>query len=307
MTSVSSKSGGARRRTRLSAPLLFLGPFALLFVGMYIVPICFAIGQSLFKLKRSGLGLSAPTMEWDPTANYSKLLGDEPFREGLLRVLAFGVVQVPVMLGLALVLALLLDSRSARGVSFFRLGFFLPFAIPSVISAVMWSYLYSGTSSPINQALDSVVGVRIPFFSSGLTLWSVANIVTWVWTGYNMLIIYSSLKTIPAETLEAAKLDGASPLRIAWSIKIPMVRSAIILTTVFSIIGSAQLYNEPRVMQPISGGAISADYTPLMAAANSAQSAQNYPYAAAQSVTLALIVGVLSFIFLRLTSRKGDM
>ena len=160
----------------------------------------------------------------------------------------------------------------------------------------------SPVTSPINGFLESTFGFSIPFFSDGLALLSVANVVTWVWTGYNMLIIYSALQTIPAETLEAAKIDGASATRIAWSIKIPMVRPALILTTVFSIIGSAQLFNEPTVLKPISGGAITSTYTPLMAAQSSV-AAQNYPYAAAESVVLAVLVGVASFVFFKLTSR----
>ncbi|MFE4621497.1 carbohydrate ABC transporter permease, partial [Streptomyces sp. NPDC056747] len=213
------------------------------------------------------------------------------------------LVQVPVMLGLALGLALLIDAKSARGKGFFRLGAFLPYAIPGVSAALVWSFMYSSESSPVNHLLEPL-GVRIPFFDGGIALWSVANIVTWSWTGYNMIIIYSALQTIPAEVLEAARVDGASALRTAWSIKIPAVRSSLVLTAVFSLIGSAQLYNEPAVLQPISSGAISSAFTPIMSA-QAAVAAGNYPHAAAQSVILALSVGVLSFVFFRLTNR-GD-
>ncbi|GAA1780711.1 carbohydrate ABC transporter permease [Agromyces lapidis] len=296
--------GGTARRSggRWRTPLLFLLPFGVLFIAMYLVPIVFAFVQSLFTLQRSGLGLEAPTLDFTPLANYTRLLGDTEFLASLGRVALFGLVQVPVMLGLALLLALLLDSRSARGKGFFRLAAFLPYAVPGVIAAVMWSFLYSPVTSPINTLLERVVGTGIPFFAPEIVLWAVANIVTWGWTGYNMLIIYSSLQTIPAETIEAARLDGAGPARIAWSIKIPMVRPALVLTAVFSIIGSAQLYNEPKVLQTISGGAISNTFTPLMAA-QAQVTAQNYPYAAAQSVVLALLVGVLSFTFFKLTNR----
>ncbi|MCD5345282.1 carbohydrate ABC transporter permease [Agromyces sp. S2-1-8] len=296
--------GRAPRRAagRWRIPLLFLLPFGVLFAAMYLVPIAFAFVQSLFTLQRSGLGLEAPTLEFTPFANYARLLGDADFIASLGSVALFGLVQVPVMLGLALVLALLLDSRSARGKGFFRLAAFLPYAVPGVIAAVMWSFLYSPVTSPINTLLERVVGTGIPFFAPEVVLWAVANIVTWGWTGYNMLIIYSSLQTIPAETIEAARLDGAGAFRIAWSIKIPMVRPALVLTAVFSIIGSAQLYNEPKVLQTISGGAISNTFTPLMAA-QAQVTAQNYPYAAAQSVVLALLVGVLSFTFFKLMNR----
>ena len=301
MSAITTRAASARTH-RWRTPWLFLLPFLVLFAAMYVAPIVFAFAQSLFTLQRDGLGLAAPTLSFDPFANYARVLSDVEFQASLGRVLLFGLVQVPVMLGLALLIALLLDSKSARARGFFRMASFLPFAVPGVVAAVMWSFLYSPVTSPINGFLESTFGFSIPFFSDGLALWSVANVVTWVWTGYNMLIIYSALQTIPAETLEAAKIDGASATRIAWSIKIPMVRPALILTTVFSIIGSAQLFNEPTVLKPISGGAITSTYTPLMAAQSSV-AAQNYPYAAAESVVLAVLVGVASFVFFKLTSR----
>ncbi|MGL3806839.1 carbohydrate ABC transporter permease [Paeniglutamicibacter sp. R2-26] len=283
---------------------LLLAPFVVIFAAMYLAPLGFAVYRSLFVLKRDGLGLTAPTLAFDPMANYLKAFADPVFIESLGRVLLFGVVQVPVMLGLSTGLALLIDSRSARAKGFFRLSSFLPYAVPGVIAALMWSFLYSGTSSPIN-ALLAPLGIEIPFLGEGMVLWSVANIVTWGWTGYNMIIIYSALQSIPGEILEAAKIDGASAWRIAWSIKVPMVRPAIILTAVFSIIGTAQLYNEPKVLQSVSGGSIDSAFTPIMAA-QAATAAQNYPYAAAMSVILAVLVGILSITFFKLTNRGSD-
>lgn len=297
---------GGKARNRTVGPrtlLLFGGPFFVLFLAMYVAPIVYAAVSSLYVEKRSGLGLTAPTREFDPLHNFAQAFADQAFLSGLGRVGLFALVQVPLMLGLSLGLALLIDARSARGKGFFRLGAFLPYAIPGVSAALVWSFMYSSGSSPINELLEPL-GVSIPFFGTDTALWSVANIVTWSWTGYNMIIIYSALQTIPAEVLEAAKVDGASALRTAWSIKIPAVRSSLVLTTVFSVIGSAQLYNEPAVLQPISGGAISSTFTPIMSA-QAAVAAGNYPYAAAQSVILALAVGVLSFTFFKLTSR-GD-
>ena len=283
---------------------LLLAPFVVIFAAMYLAPLGFAVYRSLFVLKRDGLGLTAPTLAFDPMANYLKAFADPVFVESLGRVLLFGVVQVPVMLGLSTGLALLIDSRSARAKGFFRLTSFLPYAVPGVIAALMWSFLYSGTSSPIN-ALLAPLGIEIPFLGEDMVLWSVANIVTWGWTGYNMIIIYSALQSIPGEILKAAKIDGASAWRIAWSIKVPMVRPAIILTAVFSIIGTAQLYNEPKVLQSVSGGSIDSAFTPIMAA-QAATAAQNYPYAAAMSVILAVLVGILSITFFKLTNRGSD-
>ncbi|WP_308401133.1 sugar ABC transporter permease [Streptomyces sp. AC512_CC834] len=311
-TRSSSRTTGARppadepgRRPRRSpkwlSPVLFCAPFAVLFAAMYVAPIAYAAVESLYTVKRSGLGLTAPTEVFDPLANYTRALDDGAFLDSLGRVALFGVVQVPLMLGAALLLALLIDSRSARGKGFFRLSSFLPYAIPGVSAALVWSFMYSSQSSPINRLLEPA-GISIPFFDSELVLWSVANIVTWSWTGYNMIIIYAALQSIPAEVLEAAKVDGASAVRIAWSIKVPSVRGALVLTSVFSIIGSAQLYNEPTVLRPLSDGAVSTTFTPIMSAQNAVASG-NYPYGAAQSVILAVLVGAVSFTFFRLTSR----
>ncbi|CAL9387231.1 ABC transporter permease [Streptomyces sp. DH-12] len=294
---------GGPRRSRSGAlrPLLFCAPFIVLFLGMYVAPIVYAVVKSLYTVQRSGLGLTAPTEEFDPLGNYLRVFDDGAFLSSLGRVALFGVVQVPLMLGAALVLALLIDSRSARGKGFFRLSSFLPYAVPGVSAALIWSFMYSPQSSPINRMLEPA-GVSIPFFDGDLVLWSVANIVTWSWTGYNMIIIYAALQSIPAEVLEAARMDGASAVRIAWSIKVPAVRGALVLTAVFSIIGSAQLYNEPVVLQPVSDGAVSSTFTPIMSA-QSAIAAGNYPYAAAQSVLLAVLVGVVSFVFFTFTAR----
>ncbi|MFE7406120.1 carbohydrate ABC transporter permease [Isoptericola sp. NPDC057559] len=293
-----------RPRSRTSrVALRFVAPFVVLFAAVYVAPICYAVYQSLFRIERDALGLTPPTEVFDPWFNYAAALHDAGFVASLGRVLLFGVVQVPVMLGFALGLALLIDSASARGKGFFRLASFAPYAVPTVVSALMWSFLYSPTGSPINQLL-APTGVTVDFLGTELTLWSVANVVTWGWTGYNMIIIYAALQGIPGEVLEAAKLDGASPWRIAWHVKVPLVRPALLLTAVFSIIGSAQLYNEPFVLSS-STGTIGPKFTPLMAAQSSITAA-NYPYAAAQSVILAVGVAVLSVLFFRLTSRRSS-
>jgi multiple sugar transport system permease protein len=297
----SSTSNGRRNR----AVMLLVGPFVVLFLAMYVAPIVYAALSSMFISQRSGLGLAAPTMMFEPMANYVRAFGDPEFVASLGRVALLGVVQVPLMLAFALVLALLIDSASARGAGFFRLASYLPYAVPGVSAALVWSFMYSRSSSPINTLLEPIA-VEIPFLSQEIVLWSVANIVTWGWTGYNMIIIYSSLQSIPAETLEAAQLDGASPWRIAWSVKVPMVRSALVLTAIFSIIGSAQLYNEPAVLLPAAGGAISSTFTPIMSA-QAAVAAGDYPYAAAQSVILAVAVSLISFIFFRITSRRESL
>lgn len=305
VTTAASRDVPKRRRiVRGRTIALFIAPFLVLFLAMYVAPIVYSAVNSTFVTQRSGLGLGPATTTFDPFANYVRAFSDTAFVRSIGRVALFGVVQIPVMLVLALVLALLIDAKSSVGRGFFRLTGFLPYAIPGVSAALVWSFMYSPQSSPINHLLGGV-GLSIPFFDGNVVLWSVANIVTWSWTGYNMLVIYAALQSIPAEVLEAARIDGAGPVRTALSIKVPMVGGALVLTAVFSIIGSAQLFNEPSVLQPLSSGSISSAYTPVMAA-QAAVAAGDYSYAAAESVIMAVLVGVVSLVFFRLTSRRRD-
>ncbi|WP_338682848.1 MULTISPECIES: sugar ABC transporter permease [Streptomyces] len=282
--------------------MLFLAPFGLLFTAMLLAPIGYAVYQSFFRTRRSGLGLGPSTTVFAGFDNYVTALHDSRFMSSFLRVFTLGIVQVPVMLGLALLLALLLDSRGAVFKKVFRQIYFLPYALPGVIAAIMWSFLYAPSVSPFTAALRHV-GLDVNFLSGDLVLASIGNMMTWAWTGFNMLIIYSALQAIPGELTEAAVMDGCSGWRVAWHVKIPAVRPALILTTVFSIIGTAQLFNEPAVLSQVAP-TVSPTYTPILATQQSAD-INNYNYAATQSVILALLTFVLSFGFLKFTQRKG--
>jgi len=292
----SAPKRAAKRTPHKRAIAIFVAPFAVLFILFYLLPIGYAIRQSLLVVERDGT-FGAPTEVFGGLSQYALVFKDNAFIDSLGRMLAFGAVQVPVMLGLALVFALLLDSPLLRGKRFFRLAFFVPYAVPGVIAAIMWGNLFSPRLSPF-KALTS----NVDFLGADLVLWSIANVVTWVFVGYNMLIIYSALLSIPTETYEAARMDGAGQFRIAWSIKIPLVRPAIVLTAVFSIIGTLQLLAEPQVFQSFSS-AVTSSFTPNMTVYATA-SVPNSNLAAAMSVVLALITFVLSFSFLKFTQRK---
>ncbi|GAB3562185.1 carbohydrate ABC transporter permease [Spelaeicoccus albus] len=295
------RRGGAVRR----APWLLLAPFLLLFLFTFILPIITAIGSSFVKVSRSGLfGEDGVTSRFAWFDNYAKALADGNFVASIWRMFLFGIVQVPIMIVAATVLALLLESASAKWPGLFRAAFFLPYGIPGVIATILWSFLYVPGLSPIIDAAKWM-GLDVDFLGSGTVLWSIANIVTWSYTGYNMLIIIAQLKSIPGELYEAARVDGASPWRIARSIQIPLIAPALVLTTVFSIIGTLQLFAEPQVLQSVAP-AIDSQYTPNLSAYTTAFSYNDYNVAAAQAVLIAVVAFVLSFGFLRLTNRKSS-
>lgn len=280
-----------------SAITMFITPFLALFACFYLVPIGYAVYQSFRTVGREGT-FGAPVEQFGGLTQYRRVFTDEAFWDSVWRVLGYGAVQVPVMLGLALVFALLLDSTLIKGKKFYRLAFFVPYAVPGVVAAIMWGFIYSPALSPF-----SAVTQRIDFLSSSSVLWSIANVVTWVYAGYNMLIIYSALQSIPPEIYEAARLDGAGQARVAWSIKIPMVMPAIILTAVFSIIGTLQLLAEPQVFRTFTT-AVSSTFTPNLVV-YSTSTVPNFQLASAFSVVLALVTFVMSFTFLKFTQRKA--
>jgi multiple sugar transport system permease protein len=219
-------------------------------------------------------------------------------------VTLFFLVQVPVMLLLALLFALALDSGLVRLARLVRLGVFVPYAVPSVVATLMWGYLYGPDFGPFAQA-GRALGLPVPhFLSGGWMLGSLANIVTWEFVGYNMIILYAALRTVPTELYEAAAMDGAGPWRIAWSIKLPALRPALLLTLLFSVIGSFQLFNEPKLVQAIAPDVIDSSYTANLYAYSLAFTGQQVNYSAAVSFLLGLVIVIFSYAVLFTANRR---
>lgn len=297
---ISKTPGAPRRPRRTVAPYAFLAPFLIPFVLFTLVPVGYAFWQSLHKTERTGGTFGHTHSVFAGFEQYTEILQAPFFTESVLRVTGFALVQIPVMLALALALALLLDSAVARAKRFFRLVYFVPYGIPGVVAALMWAFLYDPRLSPIVDLLRSA-GAHVDLLGPDAILWSIGNVVTWTYTGYNMLILYAALQAVPADVEEAARMDGATGWTIAWRIKLPIIRPALVLTGVFSIIGTFQLFTEPQVFRSISTS-VTSTYTPNLAAFSLA-SGDDYSGAAALSVLLAVVTFALSFLFLRFTSR----
>lgn len=287
------------RRSR--APVWFLLPFGVLFAAFFIAPIGYAVYQSLFTSRRSGLGLGAAQTVFSGLANYATAFRDAGFTGSLVRVLMFMAVETPIMIVFSLLLALALDSASARFPALFRTAYFAPYGVPGVVASLLWGFIYVPGISPVVQLLGGI-GLHPDFLGPQTVLWSIANILTWEFAGYNMLVFTANLKAIPAEIYEAAQIDGAGGLRIAWRIKIPMISGSLILATVFTLIGTLQLFAEPLVLRGLTAN-ISDTYTPNLSAYTQAFTDSNYNLAAAESVILALLALILSFVFLKVVQR----
>jgi multiple sugar transport system permease protein len=280
-------------------PYLLLAPFMIAFFVMQIMPMAYALWLSLFEERLVG-GVRFVGLD-----NYADVMVDPKFWSGVWNMVVFGIVQVPVMIGLGLLLALILDSAMIRGRGFLRIVFYLPYAVPTVIAALVWGYLYGPNYGPLTQ-LFTGLGLSAPtFLSTQSMLWSIANIVTWEYAGYHMVILFAALQAVPKDLEEAASLDGAGPVAFAWHVKIPLIKPAIALSVVFSIIGTFQLFNEPLIMKRLAPHVIGDHYTPNVYAFSLAFNSLQYNYAAAVSFVVGLIVAVISFAFIAVSSRSG--
>jgi len=283
------QAGQGRAGRAMTAP--FLALFAVFFAG----PLVYSVIISL----RSPL-----TGGYKGWLNYHTVLANGAFWQAVVRMGYFGIVQVTVMIGIAIGLALLLDGPYCRGKRMFGLLYFLPYAVPGVIAALMWGFLLQPDLDVLLKVphMLGVTGSPLQPLDYRLGLYSIMLIVTWEWTGYNMTIVLTSLTNVPRQVLEAAKVDGASELAIAARIKLPMIRRTLVFIVVLSIIGTLQLFNEPVILNEVAS--IGNSLTPNQIIYNTAFSFGNEELAAAQSVVLAIITVVASVAFYGITKRR---
>ncbi|WIY06444.1 sugar ABC transporter permease [Amycolatopsis mongoliensis] len=290
----------ARRSRRQWRGWLFVAPFVLVFALTFLAPIIYAFGLSLFRDQAFFGGTVFVGAD-----NYAQVLRDAKFWESFLRVLLFLVVQVPIMLLLALVAALAIDSARLHAAGFFRVVIFLPYAVPAVVAALMWGFMYGdhfGLAADLNHLLGTDA---VKPLSDHWMLASIGNVVTWEFVGYNMLIFYSALKVIPKELYEAASIDGAGAFRTIASVKLPALRGSIVIATIFSIIGSFQLFNEPNIMRTLAPNVIGTFYTPNMYAYNLSFGGQQYNYSATVAIVMGVITAVIAYVVQLRGTRKG--
>lgn len=267
----------------------FTVPFLAVFAFVLIAPLIYALYLSFFQQRLVGGNVF---VGFD---NFTRVFTDPLFWEGLGRVALFFVIQVPIMLVLAVVAAMLIDSVRLRGTKFFRIAIFLPFAVPGVVAALMWGFMYGQRFGLVGNINDAF-GTDIAVLTQEWFLAGIGNIVTWSALGYNMLILYSSLKSIPPELYEAAALDGASSWRIVWSIKLPFLRGAAVIALIFSVIGSFHLFNEPNLLKTLVPNLVPTYYTPNMYAYNLSFVGQQANYAATLTIVMGIITAIIAYV-----------
>ena len=287
-----------RRFGRHGWPLLFISPFFVLFAVFSLYPIGFSAWLSLHDWSLVG------PARWVGLDNYRSLLHDALFWQSMLNAALLFLIYVPAMTFLALVLAALLNSRYVRLEGVWRTLIFLPYIMSGTVAAAFtFQLLLDGDAGYANRLL-SFIGVS-PVSWLGSTWWariSVGLLVLWAWLGYNMLIMLAGLLAIPPELAEAARVDGAGPVRIFFRITVPLLRPVILFSITLSIIGTFSLFTEPLLLT--NGGPANATTTPVIQIWQNTFSFLRVGYSSAMSWVYFAVIVVMALTQFFLFSRR---
>lgn len=292
------------RRRELGACAALMTPFLVLLVVVFLVPVGGAVWLSFFSDDQPGLGFGPERTVFAGLRSYEAVLSDPTFLAGLATTALYCLIYIPLMVVGALALALLLDSGAVRLRRTAQLSLFLPHAVPGIIAAIIWLYLYTPGLSPVIDLLGAA-DITVDFLGVHTVLPSIVNIAAWSNLGYNVVIFYAALQAVPREVIEAAVVDGAGPVRGALQVKVPLVRGAAVMVTMFTLIWSLQLFTEPMLLSQ-STPVVGSRFTPNMYIYDAAFTRNNYGLAAAASVVLLVVTVALSYGLSRWTNRAAD-
>ncbi len=276
----------------------FIVPAAALIAWMSFYPMISAFVLSL----QSGVGSN---MNWVGLSNYVRIFADPVFKQALFNTFLYLVVQVPIMLILALLLASLLNDRRLKGRSFFRTAIFLPCATSLVSYALIFRSLF-GVDGFINTILINLgfITSRINWLGIPETARFVIILaLIWRWTGYNMVFYLAGLQNIDYSVYEAAKIDGANSVRQFFSITVPLLKPVILLTAIISTNGTLQLFDES--VNLTNGGPGNATITLAHYIYKiSFVYSPKFGYAAAMSFVVLILVAALALIQMKVGDRR---
>jgi len=276
----------------------FLLPAAVLIVLISFVPMIQALLLSL----QTGRGTR---LDWaDPLwYNYQRLLGDEIFKQTLGNTFIYLLIQVPIMLLIALVLANLLNNPRLRGKAFWRTAIFLPCAMSLVAYSLVFRTMFA-TDGFVNDVLIGFGAEPVNWLGDPTTARAVIILgLLWRWTGFNMIFFLAGLQNIDRSTIEAARMDGANSFQVFWRVTVPQLRPMILLTAIMSTNGTLQLFDESWALT--QGGPAHASMSMSHYLYEiSFQRNPNFGYGAAVSYVILILVAVLAFIQLRVGDKR---
>ena len=274
----------------------FLLPAALLIFVFCFYPMV----QALILSFQKGTGSAVQSAGF---ANYARILKDATFQQCLFNTIFYFVIQVPIMLILALILAQLLNSPDIKGKGIYRTMIFLPCATSLVSYSMIFKSLFANDGL-VNRVLSTVGIPTVDWFQNAWAArWVIVIALVWRWTGYNMVFYLAGLQNIDYSIYEAARIDGASPLQQFVHLTIPLLKPTILLTAIMSTSGTLQLFDES--VNLMAGGPGKATMTLTHYIYNiSFVETPKFNYAAALSVFILVVVAVLSAIQMKVGDKR---
>lgn len=295
------KSGKSILAKQQRAGWLFLAPATLLIVIMSFWPII----QAVFTSLKTG---SSASMTWSNPIinNYTRMFADKVFMRSVGNTFFYLIIQVPVMLIIAILLAQLLNNKDLKFKGFFRTCVFLPCATSLVSHSLIFKSLFA-TQGLINTILVNlgILENNFNFLGNGSSAKVVIIIaLIWRWTGYNMVFFLAGLQNIEYSVYEAAKIDGANGWKTFWSITVPLLRPTIIMTFIMSINGTLQLFDES--VNLTNGGPANATITMSHYIYNNSfgEGVANFGYASAMAFFVFILVAILSLINMKVGDKR---
>ncbi len=276
----------------------FISPFYILFAIFGLYPMLLSIYLSFTRWK--GVG----PMEFAGFINFTLIPQDKIFWQSMANGVILFFLYVPVMLFLALALAVILNSGRVKGFRIFRTVIFLPFITNMVAAGFAFQILLEKQNGLFNVLLRTAKLPTIPWLEQ---VWwariSLSLLIIWAWLGYNMVIMLAGLQTIPRDLTEAALVDGASPIQAFFNVTVPLMRPVILFCLITSTIGSFGLFTEVSTLT--RGGPVNATITPLLRIYGVAFGSYQFGYASALAYTFFALIFILTIIQFRLNQDKG--
>jgi lactose/L-arabinose transport system permease protein len=277
----------------------FLTPAALLIAVMSFWPMIKAFILS-FKT-----GSTFQNMKWNGISNYTRMFHDTIFIQALKNTFIYLIVQVPIMLILALVLASMLNNKNLRFKGLFRTAIFLPCATSLVSYAIIFRALFA-TDGFVNSVLIKmgIIQTGYGFLTNSFSARVIIIMaLVWRWTGYNMVFYLSGLQNIEYSVYEAAKIDGASATQTFFKITCPLLKPTILLTAIMSTNGTLQLFDES--VNLTKGGPANTTITMSHYIYNcSFKYVANFGYSAAMSFLVLLLVAALAMVQMKVGDKR---
>jgi multiple sugar transport system permease protein/alpha-1,4-digalacturonate transport system permease protein len=298
-SSQEARSGGNRKQARRTTLIgwSFILPNFLGFLAFTLIPVIAAFALAFMEWN------SFSTPEWVGLRNFEEMFSSATFWIALTNTVGYTLGHVPLTLGVALMLALLLN-RKLKGIGFFRVAIFFPYITSLVAVAVVWNMLFNPTTGPINQLLEGIGIANPPGWTSSSDWAMPAVIITSVWRdmGYYMILYLAGLQAIPSELYEAAEVDGANAWQRFWNVTVPGLRPTTFFVLVMLTVSSFKVFDLIMVMTDGGPGRSTTVLSQLIYQEGISQG--NFGYSSAISLVLFLIVLTVTVTQFKLQQRK---